>query len=211
MIGTVTSLEIQVQCLQGSDSLQRIYQRAAPLEIEVGCGKGRFVIRCAEGMPSVNFLAIERASRYFRIALNRANRRGLTNLRLLRADGLEVVQGLSSSSVRSVHVLFPDPWPKKRHHKRRLFQPAFIDAVATALQEDGQLNVATDYTGYFEVILGLLENRTDFERRPGFALLDRLPEGESGHTNYEVKYRATGRAIHQATWTRRMRGGEPSG
>ncbi|MFQ5718054.1 MAG: tRNA (guanosine(46)-N7)-methyltransferase TrmB [Acidobacteriota bacterium] len=183
-----------------------IFPRVLPLEMEIGCGKGRFIIHCAEKYPGRNFLAVERARRYLNIARERARRRALPNLRLVRADADEIVQArLASGSLQAVHVLFPDPWPKKRHRKRRLFHPSFVEGIARVLADGGVLNVATDFTEYFERIDSLVSSHRCFQRRAGFALEGRLPAGESGHTNYEVKYRAAGRTIHQATWERRPR------
>ena len=188
------------------------YRQSGPLEVEIGCGKGRFIIRCAESLPDVNFLAIEWAKRYFRIALQRANRRELTNLRLVRANAVDVMRGgLSTASVRAIHVLFPDPWPKKRHHKRRLFQPEFLDLVSDLLEDAGCLNLATDHAGYFDFVNGLVRQRMELEPLPNFSLADRLPIAEVGHTNYEVKYRAAGRRIHQVSWTRRCRAAADEG
>lgn len=206
MVEAQVSVEILPELLEVTGGLNGAYLRPAPLEVEIGCGKGRFIIRCAESMPDVNFLAIERAKRYFKIALLRANRRGLANLRLIRADALQIMrQALPTASVRAIHVLFPDPWPKKRHHKRRLFQPDFLAAAADVLEDGGLLNVATDFTDYFESILGLMATRAEFRTLPHYSLGERLPEGATGHTNYEVKYRASGRTIHQSTWARRPR------
>jgi tRNA (guanine-N7-)-methyltransferase len=110
-----------------------------------------------------------------------------------------------------VHLLFPDPWPKKRHHKRRLVAPPFVEAVERALRDGGELNVATDHQEYGAVIWEILDVATYLERAPYFALDERLPPGESGHTNYEVKYRAAGRRIRQGTWRRKARHGKGPG
>ncbi|MFQ5670543.1 MAG: tRNA (guanosine(46)-N7)-methyltransferase TrmB, partial [Acidobacteriota bacterium] len=198
--------EITVGDFRGEWPLERVFGRQAPVELELGCGKGRFIIRSAEMYPERDFLAVERANRFFRIAAERAGRRSLANLKLIRTDALELTRlVLPAASLRAVHVLFPDPWPKKRHHKRRLFRAEFAAALERILVPGGVLNVATDHAAYFSVIQDLISGREGWSRSQRFALEDRLPAGESGHTNYEVKYRREGRPIQQATWQWRGR------
>jgi tRNA (guanine-N7-)-methyltransferase len=196
-------MELSLADLAGADAFTRIFGCQAPVELEIGCGKGRFLVRCAESLPGNHFIGVERANRFFRVALARAQRRRLLNLRLLRTDALFLARHvLPSASLTAIHVLFPDPWPKKRHHKRRLFQPEFLEAVERILLAGGQLNVATDHAEYFQWILDIVGASRHLRRGATFALDERLPRGEIGHTNYEVKYRQGGRAIQQATWIR---------
>lgn len=198
--------ELLLSELPGPDLYQRLFGRRGPVELEIGCGKGRFVIRCAESMPETGFIAVERANRFYRVALQRANRRQLDNLKLVRTDALYLMRCfLPTASVRSIHVLFPDPWPKKRHHKRRLFSQPFLEAVERVLEDRGFLNLATDHEEYFAAIEELMQGCGKLLPSSDFALADRLPEGEAGLTNYEVKYRRSGRVIRQASWWRQER------
>ncbi len=192
---------------QGVDSL---FQVRRPLELEIGCGKGRFIIRSAVASPDRNFLAVEVARRFYNIALRRANSRHLANLRLLCTDAKFLVRHvLPDASLRAVHLLFPDPWPKIRHNKRRMLQPDLLHALLRVLEDDGCLNIATDHQEYWETILVAVAGVPSLARMSRFALDDRLPAGELGHTNYEVKYRRTGRVITQGTWRRRGRKEKP--
>ena len=189
-----------------SGGLPHLFGREAPREMEIGCGKGRFIVRSAQTMPERDFLAVELASRYYRVGLDRADRRGLTNLKMLCGDALFLIRHvLGDASLRAVHVLFPDPWPKKRHNKRRMFRPEFMNAVLRVLEDGGELNAASDHADYWQAILPEVAAYPLLEKRPEFALDARLPPGEVGHTNYEVKYRNSGRPIYQATWRRRPR------
>ncbi len=199
-------MELSLANLAVPEPLARAFGREAPVELEVGCGKGRFLIRCAEALPGTDFIGIERANRFFQVAVARARRRGLANIRFLRTDALFLIRYvLPSASLHSVHVLFPDPWPKKRHHKRRLLQAGFVRGVERVLKDGGNLNVATDHADYFAWILDVMARARRMQRQESFLLDGRLPPGETGHTNYEIKYRKRGRRIWQATWTRRPR------
>ena len=201
-----TGCRVSTDEIERAGSLAVLFGRPGPFELEIGCGKGRFIIRSAETWPERAFLAVERAKRYLMVAVQRSERRRLDNLKLIRADALEVLGGLiPPAELSAVHVLFPDPWPKKRHHKRRLFQASFLQALEVALTDGGMLNVATDHGEYFEQILEMMSGRGLMRRLEGFWIAGRLPEGEIGHTNYEVKYRKGGRKIFEASWERQPR------
>ncbi len=177
----------------------RIFDNGAPVEIEIGCGKGRFIINSAVAHPEINYIGIERALRYFRIMKERVVRRELTNIRLLRDDAVYFVERyIPDCTVSAFHVYFPDPWPKKRHRKRRLFNARFLDEIVRTLATGGTLDFATDYGEYYEEILALLEAS---ER---LAALEVIPERvrELGRdlTNFETKYTAEGRAIHRGAY-----------
>lgn len=172
-----------------------VFGRSSPLELEVGFGKGRFLLRQAQARPDTDFVGVERAAKYFRLARTRAEKRKLTNLRLVRGDARVLVEDrLPDGCLDRAHVYFPDPWPKKRQHKRRLLDPPFFHALARRLRPGGELHLATDHADYFREIVLSVET----ERR--FVAADPLPEDPEGLTNYEVKYRAEGRPIHRARW-----------
>ena len=162
-----------------------------PVELELGIGKGRFLLDAAFHHPEVNYIGVEQAAKYLRLAHARAHRRGRTNLRFVHGDAREFVEFfLASASVRAIHVYFPDPWPKKRHHKRRLLDEPFLAEVERVLQPGGRLWLATDHDGYYESILEALERFQD--------VLDPVETPwEGGSTNYEDKFVGQGRAIHR--------------
>jgi len=160
--------------------VQSYFPRRQPLEIDLGCGKGRFLLARAQAHPAVNFLGIDRMLRRIRKVDRKIVRRGLPNVRLLRVEAYYATLYLiPAAAVRCYYIFFPDPWPKSRHHKHRLFNPPFLDALDRTLVPGGQVHVATDHQPYFEEIAHILtsderftttipvslpeEQRTDFE------------------------------------------------
>ncbi len=179
----------------------RLFDNERPVEIEIGCGKGRFLINSAMAFPDINYIGIERALRYFRIMKERVVRRELANVRLLREDAVYFVERfIPDGAVSAYHVYFPDPWPKKRHRKRRLFNPRFLEEIVRTLAKGGTLDFATDYVEYYEEILALLEAS---DRLAGLEEIpERVRELGSDLTNFETKYTAEGRAIHRGAYVR---------
>lgn len=167
-----------------------------PVELEVGVGKGRFLLTSAEANPDVNFVGIEWARKYWRLCLKRANYRKLPNIRFMRDDAADTFQlALSDNCLRAVHVYFPDPWPKKRYRKRRLIQTPFLDQMVRVVEDGGLLKLATDHVDYFEQMDEVTA------AHPRLEVIERLvgEESREGITNYEVKYREEGRTIHNIT------------
>jgi tRNA (guanine-N7-)-methyltransferase len=160
-------------------------------ELEIGFGKGRYLLARAAAEPGRRFLGIEVAGEYFRLAAGRLRRRGLANVALLHGDALALLSArLPPRFAAAAHVYFPDPWPKTRHRKRRLFSPGSLDVVLGALAPGGVLSFATDFLAYGAEVADLLA------AHPGVAL-ERLPGEwpEGPRTNYEAKYVAAGRPI----------------
>ena len=167
-----------------------------PVEIEIGSGKGTFLVDAALASPEKNFLSVEWAGAYAEHLRDRIRRRGLRNARVVRADaGRLLADAVRPGSVRRVHLYFPDPWPKKRHHKRRLVTPTFAAAVAEALAPGGELRFVTDHEDYFQEATAILDAEP---RLDGAA----VPDDMIDLTNYERKYRAQGRSIHRALYRR---------
>lgn len=123
----------------------------APLEVDLGCGDGKFTLEMAEHYPERNFLAVERLLGRVRKVCRGAEKRGLENIRVLRLESLYTLEWLlPESCVDRLHLLCPDPWPKAKHHRRRLFQKPFLDAVVRVLKLGGELLFKTDHDEYFE-------------------------------------------------------------
>jgi tRNA (guanine-N7-)-methyltransferase len=175
-----------------------VFGSEGPVEIEIGSGKGTFLVEAAEARPGHRFLSIEWALPYAEHLADRVRRRGLENVRVARADAARfLAEHVPAGSVQVLHVYFPDPWPKKRHHKRRLMQPGFVEAAADALEPGGELRFVSDHAEYFEEARGAIAANPAFEQAS-------VPEEEmTDLTNYERKYRAEGRPIHRARFVRR--------
>ncbi len=125
----------------------------SPIEVDLGCGGGSFIQAMAEEFPQRNFLGIERLLGRVQKVCRRSERAGLVNVRALRMETTYAVEWLlPRQSVDRVHLLFPDPWPKKKHHKRRLMaQPEFLKSVADLLKDGGEFLFKTDHEEYFDV------------------------------------------------------------
>ena len=168
--------------------LVSMFGNTRPVEIEIGIGKGRFLIDAAKRDSNSNFLGIEWAIKYLRIAHKRTLNANLSNIRFLRADAREFVEFfLPSNSVQAYHIYFPDPWPKKRHHKRRLINTEFRVEVERTLCAGGRVWLATDHQDYFEVIMEVFEDSLILEP------VEVAWEGT--RTNYERKYMDEGKLI----------------
>ena len=175
--------------------LGALFGNARPVEIEIGTGKGTFLLARARVRPEINLLGLEYARTYALYCADRVRRAGLTNVRMLCADaGTFFKVALADRSVWRVHVYFPDPWPKRKHHRRRLIQPAFIDQVRRVLRPGGQLIIVTDHRDYFDQILRVLADAQGFARI-GFPHMADANDEIVG-TNFERKYIAQGRPFY---------------
>jgi tRNA (guanine-N7-)-methyltransferase len=177
--------------LAGLDSLDRLVPGKGAWEVEIGFGKGRYLLRRCQESPGLRFLGIELATEYWHQFVERARKRGLTNWAALRGEALYLISAaLPASFAAVVHVYFPDPWPKTRHRKRRLFDPETLDLVLGLLQPGGRLLFATDFLEYGEHVREILDGY------PGIRIERREGVWEDGpRTNYEAKYIAEGRPI----------------
>lgn len=182
---------------------EEIFGARGRVEIEVGIGKGRFLLASAEARPDVQHLGVEWANQYLRIAETRALRLRLDNVRFVRVDARELVPAIPDASVAAYYVFYPDPWPKKRHNKRRFLQPATAVHLARTLEPGGRLHVATDHDAYWEVIEPLFDTHESFERQADFGGAEFPLPVDEPLTNFEAKYRNEGRARHRGTWRRR--------
>jgi tRNA (guanine-N7-)-methyltransferase len=139
--------------------LTAVFGRDAPRVLEIGFGMGETTAAIAQSEPGIDILGVEVHSPGVGSLLKLIEARGLTNVRIVQHDAVEVVQYmLAPESLDAVRVFFPDPWPKKRHHKRRLLQPAFIALLAARLKPAGVLHVATDWQDYAEQVLAALRS-----------------------------------------------------
>ncbi|MBL8962808.1 MAG: tRNA (guanosine(46)-N7)-methyltransferase TrmB [Phycisphaeraceae bacterium] len=186
-----------------------------PFEIEIGCGKGTFLLHEARERPGVNFLGFEWEYEFFAYACDRLRRARIRNVRMLHADAVEFLRWRCPSGiVRVIHLYFSDPWPKVRHHKRRVVQESFLRECHRVLERDGQLRIVTDHSEYWEWMqhqfnrVTLPAGEGLFEVGP-FEPPRSAGEGELVGSNFERKYRRERRPFHAATLTRISDGPRP--
>lgn len=175
---------------------RELFGNANAVEIEIGMGKGTFITEQAKARPEVNFLGIEWARWFWRYASDRLRRNGCLNARTVRAEAsFFLTEFVPAESISVLHIYFPDPWPKARHHKRRLIQEKFMPVVCRILVPGGRLQVVTDHQGYFE------ENIEPAVRGSGLTIVDYNRPGSAGEgefvgTNFERKYQREGRPFY---------------
>jgi tRNA (guanine-N7-)-methyltransferase len=198
----VEPIGLHVDALPRPIQWQEMFANDHPVEMEIGMGKGTFLTEQAAARPDTNFFGIEWASWYWRYASDRLRRHRCLNVRTVRAEAMFFIrEHVADNSLAVLHIYFPDPWPKKRHHKRRLIQEPFIRQLERILKAGGRLQVVTDHQDYFEQIetvvkasqLQIIEYN-----RPGSAA-----EGEFVGTNFERKYRREGRPFFALAAERR--------
>jgi tRNA (guanine-N7-)-methyltransferase len=138
-------------------NLVEVFGRIAPLEVDLGCGDGAFLAQLAAQFPERNYLGIEKLGGRIRRGCKKALRLNLSNLRLIRIESSYAIQYLLPEATADVvHLLFPDPWSKRKHKRRRLVQPAFLESVHRLLGPNGRFRIATDQERYFRAIQSLI-------------------------------------------------------
>ena len=177
---------------------EALFGRRAPLEIEVGSGKGLFVRTAAAARPQVDFLGIELSKKYAHHAAAALVNRGLKNGIMMAGDGLRVFEEfIPDDSIAAVHVYFPDPWWKRRHRKRRILRESFLRNVQRTLVPGGRFHFWTDVEEYFDTSLALLAEVTNLQGPI------KVPETPAEHgmdyrTHFERRTRLHGEPVHRA-------------
>jgi tRNA (guanine-N7-)-methyltransferase len=168
-----------------------LFGNANPVVLEIGSGKGRFLIATATERPDLNLVGVEKSLHYHRVIAARVAKRHLENVRIINHDAFLVMQKMiPDASLAEIHIYFPDPWPRKRELKRRIIRPEALEEMRRALMKGGTGIFVTDHRDYFEAAAPLIANYFRSEARtPG-------PE-DPPRTNYEAKYRAEGRPIYE--------------
>jgi tRNA (guanine-N7-)-methyltransferase len=183
------SPELQVARLDVAE----LFGRNAPLHVDLGCGDGSFICEMAQQFPARNFLGIDRLTKHVEKIRRKAEK--IENVRVLRAETLFAVRYLlPECSVEAFYLLFPDPWPKRRHQERRIFTRDFLDSVRAVLGQNGVLRVATDQFDYFHHIERLSRAHSQFEVVPRSRDAGALPL-----TKFERKFREEGAPIYRLT------------
>jgi len=177
-----------------------VFDNSNPVEIEVGFGKGLFLLNAGQTRPQTNFLGIEIERKYTLYTATRLAKRELPNVKVSACDALWFLNTLvADNSVAAMHVYFPDPWWKNRHRKRRLFTEAFAVQCARVLSVGGHLHLVSDVQAYFEESARMIARLHVFTPLPSPDVKD--PEHEMDFlTNFERKYRREGRPIYRGVW-----------
>jgi tRNA (guanine-N7-)-methyltransferase len=178
-----------------------VFGNRHPVEIEVGFGKGLFLLTNSQARPDTNFVGIEIDRKYQLFTATRLAKRDIHNVKLACADARRILaEHVPPASVQAIHVYFPDPWWKKRHHKRRLFSAEFAAACQRVLQSGGWLFVVTDVEEYFQRICQKLGEQKELQlERPTGPSSSVITEDQ---TNFERKCRLAGKPIFRATFAK---------
>jgi tRNA (guanine-N7-)-methyltransferase len=176
--------------------LHELFGNEHPVVLEIGSGKGRFLLSSAVEHPDQNFIGVEKSLHYHRVIRERVKKRALTNVRLINHDAFLVMRDmLPDASIAEIHIYFPDPWPRQRYQKRRIIRPEALAEMRRVLVPGGLGIYVTDHKEYYEVAAPAIAAVFPTEARiPG-------PD-DPPRTNYEAKYRAEGRAIHEVRFSR---------
>jgi tRNA (guanine-N7-)-methyltransferase len=165
-----------------------------PVEIEVGFGKGLFLLNQGQSRPDINFLGIEIERKYALLTATKLAKAGVANVKLACTDARWFLKHrVVAGSVAALHVYFPDPWWKNRHRKRKLFTRDFADEVVRVLQPRGRLHYVSDVADYFAESMAMLREIKSLNEVP-------VPDGGEYLTNFERKYRLEGRPIFRAAF-----------
>jgi tRNA (guanine-N7-)-methyltransferase len=171
--------------------------RAKPLEIEIGSGKGTFLLQEAQERPDVNFLGFEWAGEFYRYAADRIRRNHLDNVKMVFGDATQFLQYWCEEQVANViHLYFSDPWPKKRHHKRRVIQDESLLSFRRVLAPNGEVRIVTDHVELWQWCEEHFARNTSHFSRQQFGSVASAGEGELVGTNFERKYRKEGRPFY---------------
>ncbi len=176
---------------------RKAFGRQAPLELDLGCGRGRFLVARASAHPEINFLGIDRLLLRLRKLDRRAYEAGLTNIRLVQGDANAWIRThLPPQSVHTCYTFFPDPWPKRRHHGRRLVSRDFVEWVDRILEPGGTIHMATDHADYFQAMQRVWDADPRFERTECY-----LPT-EDEETDFGLIFRAQGLPVGRCSFRR---------
>lgn len=182
-------ISLEYEDLASPIDFVKIFGRNGPVHIEIGSGKGTFLVNQAKTQPEVNFLGIEWANKYYRHAVDRIGRHDIMNVKLIRSEAASfLAEFVPRSSIDSFHIYFPDPWPKKRHNKRRLICQANIEQFIRCLVNKGKIRIATDHADYFKQVQKIIHLQKERLKEIEFHPAAAAQQGEWVGTNFERKY-----------------------
>ena len=186
-------------------AMEVIFERPGPIVLEIGFGMGETTAQIALSYPETNFLAIEVYDAGVGSLMQRAEKSGLKNLKIIQHDAVAVMRdGITANLLDGVHIFFPDPWPKKRHHKRRLLQAEFIALLVSRLKPGGYLHVATDWPDYAAQILELLSAHPELRNTNLSGGFSPRPDTRP-HTKFEQRGIRLGNPVADLIFTRQIK------
>ena len=172
--------------------LEALFDQVRPLEIEIGCGKGNFLVQLARQRPDGNYLGIDRVVKWMRTGIRKGEKLGLRNIKFVKAEACEFLKRfIPPDSVHVFHVNFPDPWPKRRHRKRRLVNASFLRMLHERLCPGGCVELTTDFEDYFQEMRRAAETTAGLWNRIRESTNERLL-GEGLQSSYERKFETRG-------------------
>ncbi|NKB34617.1 MAG: tRNA (guanosine(46)-N7)-methyltransferase TrmB [Pseudomonadales bacterium] len=175
--------------------LDKLFPQSGSISLEIGIGMGASLLAMAQQEPNTNFLGIEVHKPGIGKVLHEIESIGLNNLKLICHDAKEVIEtGIANQSIDRLLILFPDPWPKKRHHKRRLVQPQFVELLASKLKQEGVLHLATDWEPYAEHMMEVLEANPSLKNEMGTGKYWEQPQRPA------TKFEARGKRLGHGVW-----------
>jgi tRNA (guanine-N7-)-methyltransferase len=195
LLAQLRTYKISTDFNPGFGLLDALYGGDGPIHLEIGAGGGEFCVEYARAQPNLRILGIERKLNYLLRGVRKARRTPTPNLVLVNGDALYLInQFLPLASVDAVHIYFPDPWPKKRHAKRRIFQTRSLQTILDRIREGGCLHIRTDVERYFNHATALLDST------PGLERFEPPQEIRCHQTNFERKFLARGLPIHATSY-----------
>jgi len=181
--------------IQKPISPSEVFGRQAPLEIDLGCGKGRFLSVHASRHPDRNFIGIERKIERARRTAKKAERLGLSNVRLIRIEASYFIERMLPDKCLDVlYIFYPDPWPKRRHNRRRLFAPPFMDSLTRVLAPEGVVHLSTDHEDYFEQMTKVVAKDERFTETAPY-----VPDDEE-RTEFETTFLKLGKKANRLSF-----------
>ncbi len=173
----------------------KAFENINPVELEIGCGRGKFLVTRAEHNPNINFLGIDRISHFMKVGQKRAEKLALKNIRFLRAEAKSfLTDAIASSTVSVFHLYFSDPWPKRRHQTRRVFTPELLKLFYDKLTANGLVEIATDDVEYFQTMRKVVSQTADLWESVKETINERIFDFKN-KTSYEIKWAQEGRAL----------------
>ena len=180
-----------------------IFGRDSKVHFEIGSGRGTFLVNEALAKPDEDFFGVEWCSKIYRYAMDRIGRWGVSNVRIIRTDAAWLIkEHVADETISCFHIYFPDPWPKKRHNRRRFVNEENLEQMLRCLKKGGMIKLATDHADYFEQMQRVLDHPA-VEKVEFFKTSGAQGQGEWAGTNFERKYLAQGREIYTLAGTKK--------